>query len=356
MDVAELLARRARLVAAQAPQKSYLEWISTEPSTSDGYSIYPKHLGRWGFGYAERNQFSEREVFRSEAEVCQYAWRKILSYSVTAGQKLYPFEIKPQARALELANAEPAVLARSDDYVVRAVLAQRTDQAEVLTVLSRDKREEVVWRVAANPSTPVAVLNRLARHRKLRPLLAMNPALPGGLLEKYARSSDVSVLWRAVRNPSVAPSRLVELATDSDFGVRWGVAANPSTPATALSSLASDEEDGVRLALALNPATPAEVLAALIETDFDDVRRAVAQNPSTSAGTLVALVPDLAYWVAENPASSPAVFAAMAQHPEAYARLLAAQSPATPSATLELLARDADAGVRSAAARRLGAA
>jgi hypothetical protein len=354
MDVAELLARRELLVAAQAPQNSYVEWISTERSTSDGYSIYPRFLGRWGFGYAERNQFSEREVFRSEAEACRYAWRKILTYSVSAGHTLYPFEIKPRSRALELASVEPAILARNDDYVVRAVLAQRTDQPELLTLLSRDKRDEVVWRVAANPATPVAVLERLARHRKLRPLLAMNPALPAELLEKYTHSSDISVLWRAVRNPAVEPERLVQLSTDKSFGVRWGVAANVSTPATTLSTLAADDDDGVRLALALNPSTPAVALAVLINTDFGEVRRAVAQNPSASAATLESLAAEHAYWVAQNPAISPPVLAVLALHPEVYARSLAAENPLTPVDALEALAHDGDAGVRAAATAQLG--
>ena len=361
MDVAELLARRDLLAAAEAPQPSWVPWISGEQSTSDGYSVYPKLFGRWGFGFAERNQFSERAVFRSQDAACRHAWGKILGYTITGRLGLARFEMRPPDRAAAVNRAEGAeleALTRGDDYVTRAVLAQRPDlPVALLEELATDARPEVVWRVAANPSTPAEVLLRLDEQPLLRGPLALNPSLPASLVDAYTRADSSSVRWRIALHPAVAPVRLAELAGDADFGVRWGVAGNTSTPPDVLAAMVTDDEMGVRLALSLNPSTTPDALAALAADSFIDVRREIARNPRTPQPALALLATDpetsVALWVGRNPASSPATLTVMASHREAWVREHAADNWSTPVEVLQRLSTDRDPGVRKSALIRL---
>jgi len=353
MDVAELLSRRAWIFAAQAPQKSWVEAISPVRSTGDGYSIFPNADGGWVFGYAERNQFSERQVFATEDEACQFVWAKIREYSIVEGLKLYPLAVRPQELAREVA-AEPERFAGHDDYVVRAAVARLSANPTLLEALARDAKSEVVWRVAANPATPTKVLKRLALHKTLRGPLALNPALPPALADKFTRSSDPGVRWRAARNPAVPVATLEQLATDPNFGVRWSVAANPSTPVPTLLSMLTDEEAGVRLALALGSAP--EVLAALATDPFRDVAREVARNPHTPQPTLALLAAEsegLGYWVGSNPASDGATLGIVARHPLDWVRKVAAENPLTPVDVLQVLASDDEKSVRDSASSTL---
>jgi len=349
MDVAELLSRRAWIFAAQAPQKSWVESISPVRSTGDGYSIFANADGGWVFGYAERNQFSERQVFATEDEACQFVWAKIREYSIVEGLKLYPLAVRPPELAREVA-AEPERFVDHDNYVVRAAVARLTADPALLSQLARDAKSEVVWRVAANPLTPTKVLKRLAFDRNLRGPLALNPALPAALADKFTRSSYPGVSWRAARNPAVPVATLERLATDANFGIRWSVAANPSTPVATLLSLVADEEAGVRLALALGSAP--EVLAALATDPFRDVAREVARNPHTPQATLALLAAEsegLGYWVGSNPASDGATLGIVARHPLDWVRKVAAENPLTPVGVLQALAADAESSVSHAA-------
>jgi len=361
MDVAELLARRDLLDAAQAPQQGWLPSIFESRGASEGYAIYPKAFGRWGVGYTERASFNERETFHSEGDACQYLWQAIVEYTVRDGLVLYRYTIRPENQAFAVLHSQGADLERfasSGDYVTRAVIATRTDvPATVLAALASDVQPEVVWRVAANPTTPVGVLSDLARDSAMHGPLALNPSLPGELVDAFTRSTEPAVTWRIARNPAVPAARLVELCSDPDFGVRWGVAANPSTPAAVLASLAHDTEAGVRLALALNPSLTPETLAALAADSFDDVRREIARHPRAPQATLALLATDadvsVALWVGRNPASGVAALTVLARHPDAWVREHAADNWNTPVDVLRTLARDKSEGVRTSAAVRL---
>lgn len=258
MDVAELVARRALLVAVQAPGEAVPEF-SVGQSTAEGPSIYRTATGQWAVGHTERGIFERGEVYGSEDAACQALWQRIITALASDGFALRPLTVGDGSLGLRVRTSRDAAdlarYAQSGDLAVRANLAMRTDlPAAVLDTLARDRSRTVTWRVAANPSTPA--LERFVPD--LAAPLALNPALPEPLIEELLESSDPAVRWRIARNPLLSSQQLAELAHDTDFGVRWGVASNTSTPLALLETLANDEEFAVRLAVELRRAVPGE--------------------------------------------------------------------------------------------------
>jgi len=260
MDVAELLSRRALLVAVAGPGDAVPEF-TVGRSTTEGASMYRTKTGAWALGYTERGIFDEGETFASEDAACQALWQQVVTALERDGFALRQLVVADgnlgRRVRTSLDAADLARFATSGDRAVRANLAMRTDlPLSVLETLAADKSLAVTWRVAANPSMPS--LERFVT--ELAAPLALNPALPAHLVDLLLASSDPAVRWRIARNPVVPFARLEELATDADFGVRWGVAANPSLPLSLLGSLARDEEFAVRLAVAVRRAAPGESL------------------------------------------------------------------------------------------------
>jgi len=64
------------------------------------------------------------------------------------------------------------------------------------------------------------------------------------------------VRYGVAANPSTPVGLLTKLATDEDNYIRSEVAANPSTPGELLTKLATDEHEFVRSAVARNPNAP----------------------------------------------------------------------------------------------------
>jgi len=91
---------------------------------------------------------------------------------------------------------------------------------KLLALLASDTNRDVLVALASNPSTPPAVLKRLAKDKKLQYSLAWNPSTPDDILGK--------------------------LASNSDEGVRMAVASNPSTPFGTMQRLAKDKKPYIR--------------------------------------------------------------------------------------------------------------
>jgi hypothetical protein len=96
-------------------------------------------------------------------------------------------------------------------------------------------------------------------------------------------------------NPSTPVSLLEALAKDEDSSVRWSVAENPSTPLplkiSLLEALAKDKNEDVRRSVAENPSTPASVLEALaLEPDItENSHRKNVESALGKASTILEL-------------------------------------------------------------------
>ncbi|MEU9858230.1 hypothetical protein [Streptomyces sp. NPDC047974] len=93
--------------------------------------------------------------------------------------------------------------------------------------------------VAANPDTPAALLEELARHeppvrRALREIARHPAATPPALLACLA---DARARPLAAGHPALPPAVLRGLLADADEGVREAAAAHPSLPPAEMARL-----------------------------------------------------------------------------------------------------------------------
>ena len=117
---------------------------------------------------------------------------------------------------------------------------------EILTVLARDKDEDVRSNVAGNPNTPPEALTALARDEDVRNVVSRNPNTPPEALTVLARDREVNIRSNVAKNSSTPPEVLTALARDIDIHVRYKVAGNPSTPPEVLTVLSRDEDNRLR--------------------------------------------------------------------------------------------------------------
>lgn len=210
--------------------------------------------------------------------------------------------------------------------------------------------------LAANPSTPVSALERLAKVQRkvVQRGLAQNPSTPLSVLEQLAVEKTVVVRAAVASNLSAPVVLLERLAVDDKKDVRKSIAQNNSTPGFILDRLAGDQDKGIRMSVAGNLSTPATVLERLAE-DIDKVSRtAAAANPSAPMFLLEHLAcsdePDVRKSVAENRSTPGFVLARLAGDKDKNIRTCVAGNPSTPGFVLERLAEDTDAHTRTVVA------
>lgn len=391
MDFAELQARIARLAEAGRPfgaQHDAVMLYDAQPTgqTGEGEVLYRTARGM-GLGYTERGQFTPREQFDSEDAACRHVWNSRArdfalhgggtpAYSVRA---LFPPRVIDAAEGrLAATTTDFAAFAASADPGIRATIARREDcppavleglaadeaavvdvaanpssppalllrlatsenarvryqvasnrssTSEVFAALADDAEASVVWRVAGSPLTPAGVLSGLERspHPFVPRFLGGNRSTPSEMLGRLAASEDFAVLWAVAANPSTPAAVLDPLVTHPDYGVRWSVAGNPSLADA--SALVGDEEVAVRLRLA---ARPDPQILTLLSTDADPyVLDTVALNPATpAAARIVAALrchTGVAVTLCREVAIEPEVLIALAQqHPDEWVRSKAA--------------------------------
>lgn len=168
----------------------------------------------------------------------------------------------------------------------------------------------VIFNLAANPSTPVEILKKIAEKAeneqkrtrgfpsfafRLKSSLARNPSTPVELLEKWVEDERCFVRKCIAQNPST-PTEILEKIAYNEYweytekGKREellapvdeleGLARNPSTPVKILEKLAQDEEQLIRFFVAMNESTPIAILKKLAKDEVKSVRSAVAANSS----------------------------------------------------------------------------
>ena len=214
---------------------------------------------------------------------------------------------------------------------------------------------------------------------ELRNSVAANPSLPADVLDRLAAHASGQLLAAVAANPGT-PAGALRVLVEECMNLH-GAASNPSTPGDALAMLANSAWDSVREAVASNPSAPGELLDLLAGDPEADVREAVAQNPSTPGTTLGLLADDVSLrgWVAGNPSAPESVrfelwlqigtselaarygylteqaIARIAERVLAGSRsetlvAIAAFHPETPASVLEQMAASASEAVREAVA------
>jgi hypothetical protein len=219
--------------------------------------------------------------------------------------------------------------------------------------------EELHLPLASNPSTPHAVLERLAEQDRWGEArdVAANPSTPRTFIRRLAEHWHDSVREAVAGNPFAPEAALNSLADDKKLEVRRNVAGNPSAPDTALQRLAKDTEWEVRRSVAENPSTTLVVLKRLSDDAQPVVRRMVAANPSLSKDLLECLSwsDSVGFNIASNPSAETEILERLLHHTDHFVRAGVASNPATPSVLLQRLADDPDTSVRGSVARNRSA-
>lgn len=179
------------------------------------------------------------------------------------------FKINPAER--ELVDGTSYELANSDAI------------PGTLEMLAKDPNVEVRASVARNENTSAKVLKILFRDiaGHVREEVARNWHTPLYVLEKLAKDHEFYVRWGVGANEKSSLRLLGYLANDSNEYVRWAVACNLNTSGKVLGELAKDESGNVRSGVAGNPHTTIKVLEGMVNDPVVEVRILLATNVTT---------------------------------------------------------------------------
>ncbi|MFD7900561.1 hypothetical protein [Streptomyces sp. NPDC059743] len=273
-------------------------------------------------------------------------------------------------------------LAADPDVQVVAELALWTTP-EVATGLAGHPHAEVRRAVAANESTPPAVLTALISGEGLPPARRclvcdrdrdrdrrQTPSTcdrhcrrhdfglpPGASCDGSHESTVHDIQQAALRNPATPTEAVVGFAGHSSMLLRRALAARPDLPPEACRRLAPDTVPGVRADLAENPAIDEPLIRALADDTDHNVRRGLAHNPNVPLDVLVHLAVATRIGATLLPriaAASPAEAEELAQSPNPAARMLLAQRRDLPAEIRDILATDPDAKVAKSIAPHPG--
>ncbi|MEU1149666.1 hypothetical protein ACFYO9_28585 [Streptomyces sp. NPDC005863] len=289
----------------------------------------------------------------------------------------------PVAERRELLAGCPALpsdvvarLAADPDVRVVAELALWA-APDVAAGLARHPHAEVRRAVAANASTPAAVLTALLTGEGLPPARRClvcdqeetpflhdrecprpDCALPPGAACDGSHESTLHETRRAaLANPATPAEAAAGYADHPSLLLRWSLAARQDLPPPVYARLAADEAPGVRADVAANPAVDESLLRVLAGDRSPDVRRELAHHPRLPLDLLADLAATTRIGATLLPrvaAASPAEVAELAASPVPALRMLVARRRDLPPEIRSALARDPDAKVAKSVAAHPG--
>ena len=253
-----------------------------------------------------------------------------------------------------------AELSKSSDYSVKIGVAENhATPLAVLETLAKDSFESLLISIAYNPSTPeplkVKLLNSLVGKLSTSDLkkVATNPTTPAAVLEKFSQNSEKWLRHAIAKNPSMPVPILEVMAGESDRDIQCAVAENPSTPEPILEFLAKNYNGLIRYAVAKNPSVPSYMLENFSRDSNKWLRQIVAKNPAMPVPVLETLACDSEHEVkcavAENPSAPASVLETLARDSDAWVRRAVAGNPSTAPTVLVKLSRDQDSPVKETA-------
>ncbi|MFJ7073550.1 hypothetical protein [Streptomyces sp. NPDC098781] len=268
-------------------------------------------------------------------------------------------------------------LAADADIQVVAELALWTTFPDTAASLARHPHAEVRRAVAANDSTPPAVLEMLISGEGLEPArrcLVCDQVetpfvherscarphcdLPSGAACDGSHQSTVHEIQRmALLNPATPVDAAVPFADHTSMLLRSALATRTDLPSRVGTHLAQDPTPGVRADLAENPSIDDALIRTLAADRGHDVQRRLAHNPNVPLDVLT----DLARTTRIGPTLLPRIAAAshqelaqLAASPDPAVRMLVAQRRDLPAAIRDTLAGDTDAKVAKSIAPHPG--
>jgi hypothetical protein len=214
---------------------------------------------------------------------------------------------------------------------------------------------QISCELAQNPSTPAALLERLAgdwaptsttqvafhftfdhMRSALRRIVAQNPSIPPSLYGSFVSSNDPWVRKSLALNPALPLAFLEQLSTDEFDLVRAECAIHPSLSVRLCRRLANDSSVDVKQRIASRPDLSPE-LAHQLFIEAKQTHANLAKNPQTPAVLLEKLVESSPELVACNPNAPPALLALLSQDARAEIQGFVASHENTSEETLKRL-------------------
>lgn len=239
---------------------------------------------------------------------------------------------------------------------------------DVAARLARHPHAEVRSAVAANETTPPAVLAMLITGKGLPPaercLVCDREATPfvhdphcpqpdcdlrpGAACDGSHQSTVHDLYSSALCNPATPVEAVIGFADHPSMLLRWQLAARPDLPPHTGERLAADPSPGTRAELAQNPVIDEALMRALATDRDPEVRRGLALNPRVPLDLLTSLT-DVARigstLLPRIAAASADEVKKLASSPNPAMRMLLAQRRDLPAEIRDGLAADADAKV-----------
>lgn len=179
-----------------------------------------------------------------------------------------------------------------DDDSKRDAACDHKASPELLRVLAKEPDGFFQITVAANPSTPVDVLEELSRSETpaVQNEVGSNPSAPDHVIRWMVTEHLLMPCIRIAERDDLSADLCGMLAKHYSPTVRSALAHNRATDPSVLSSMARyDGDEDVLLSLATNTSTPSETLERLASTAFWVKRRALG-NPSLPVGYMEAVL------------------------------------------------------------------
>ncbi len=247
------------------------------------------------------------------------------------------------------------LLAQNDKKVKQAITTRADLPNHILIELATDYRIHAMNFLAQNLHISATVLTQLASHPELRvrQMVASHPNTPQNILAEAAKSAEL--YYYVAQNPSAPGDLLDDLAKHNQNQISSAVAVNPSTPGYVLERIAQNRAHDLSIAQHPN-ATPQLLQQVLWRLAIDgrfNVRKYVAKHPHTPTHILIAWVrkePLLRPWIAQNPNIPEQILEILARDASTQVRIAVASNPSTPNHLLEQLAACREVEVRQTVA------
>lgn len=123
-------------------------------------------------------------------------------------------------------------------------------------------------------------------------LLAANPTIPQQLLEKLAATSNEEIRWGAALNPHTPLEMLLKWRTVKQYStINEYLARNPNLPASVLREMYDNKEAGLA-GIGLNPNCPSDLMGKIATHGSETDRAWLATNPNIDSQLMVRLEND----------------------------------------------------------------
>jgi hypothetical protein len=209
--------------------------------------------------------------------------------------------------------------------LLQAIAQNSSTSTKTLVSMAKICTNSLILRnIAANPNTPIEVLNQFAASPSLlvRSGVASNPVAPLQILERLSADEKSNVRAEVAQNQGIPLSMIEHLATDPDLAVQHALLKNPKTSQAVLEKFFDSTNEKVCVDLARHPNTPTEIVEQLAGSLAKTVRLTVIQRSDLNEKILEIAAEITFDLIEEYNVDDHDILAEIAKHPQTPVQLL----------------------------------